>query len=239
MYQSAVEKIKRSIFPIFFVKEEGVNSQIGVSGTGFFIDDKGHFITALHVITDAPYGAFFQYRGNIPDHIINPPQIITEVYRDPIRDIFLGKINVSGTIPVSITLDKPKAGKSVCLCGYPLAELSVNVDGSINVGNVRQYWQPTYIIDSIPITDNSKNYVGFMTQDISLNGMSGGPVFDIDGLVHGVDTAFIHREIPQKDKPAIQVFNGVALENASIGDVYSMVIGQHQTVLKKINYNVV
>ncbi len=223
MYQNAVEKIKKSIFPIFFVKEEGINTQIGVSGTGFFIDDKGHFITALHVIIDSPLGAFFQYRGCIPNHIVNPPQRITEVYRDPIRDIFLGKINISETIPVSIILDKPKAGKSVCLCGYPLAQLSVNVDGSINVGNVRQYWQPTYIIDAITITDNGKNYLGFMTQDISLNGMSGGPVFDTDGHVHGVDTAFIHREIPQKDKPAIQVFNGVALENASITDVYSII----------------
>ena len=223
MYQNAVEKIKRSIFPIFFVKEEGLNTQIGVSGTGFFIDNKGHFITALHVITEAPIGALFQYRGNIPDHIINPPQLITEVYRDPIRDVFLGKINISGTIPVSIIADKPKAGKSVCLCGYPLAQLSINVDGSINVGNVRQYWQPTYIIDSITVSDNGKKYVGFMTQDISLNGMSGGPVFDMEGFVHGVDTAFIHREIPQKDKPAIQVFNGVALENASITDVYSLI----------------
>ena len=223
MYQNAIEKIKESIFPIFFVKEEGQNTTFGVSGTGFFINENGFFITALHVITEAPRGAFFQYRGNIPDHVMNPPHIIREVYRDPLRDIFLGKIDISGTIPVSLIVDKPKAGKSVCLCGYPLAQLSINVDGSLNVGNVRQYWQPTYIIDSITITDNGKNYVGFMTQDISLNGMSGGPVFDMDGIVHGVDTAFIHREIPQKDKPAIQVFNGVALENASIRDVYSIV----------------
>lgn len=62
-----------------------------------------------------------------------------------------------------------------------------------------------------------------MTQDISLNGMSGGPVFDTDGVVHGVDTAFVQREIPQKDKPAIQVFNGIALENASIADVFAKI----------------
>lgn len=63
-----------------------------------------------------------------------------------------------------------------------------------------------------------------MTQDISLNGMSGGPVFDIEGIVHGIDTAFITREIPQKEnKPSIQVFNGIALENASIPDVYARI----------------
>jgi S1-C subfamily serine protease len=196
---------------------------MGVTGTGFFIDDKGHFLTALHVITEAPVNSVFQYRGNIPDHIVNPPVVITEIYRDSIRVIFLGKINIANTTPVAIVLDRPKAGKSICLCGYPLAQLSINPDGSINVSAVRQYWQPTCIIDAVTVADNGKNYIGFMTQDISLNGMSGGPVFDIDGIVHGIDTAFVQREIPQKDKPAIQVFNGIALENASIVDVYAKI----------------
>jgi S1-C subfamily serine protease len=223
MYQSAIEKIKKSIFPLFFVSTDGQNTQMGVSGTGFFIDDNGHFLTALHVITESPANSVFQYRGNIPGHIINPPEVIIEIYRDPIRDIFLGKINIANTIPVATILDRPKAGKSICLCGYPLAQLSQNPDGSINVSAVRQYWQPTFIIDAVNVADNGKNYIGFMTQDISLNGMSGGPVFDTDGFVHGIDTAFVQREIPQKDKPAIQVINGIALENASIADVYSKI----------------
>ncbi len=223
MYQSAIEKIKKSIFPIFFVSTNDGNMQIGVGGTGFFIDTKGHFLTALHVLTEAPTNSIFQYRGNIPDHIVNPPEVITEIYRDAVRDIFLGKLNIANTTPVDILLDRPKAGKSICLCGYPLAQISQNPNGSINVNAVRQYWQPTYIIDAVTVTDNGKNYIGFMTQDISLNGMSGGPVFDTDGIVHGIDTAFMHREIPQKDKPAIQVFNGIALENASIADVYAKI----------------
>jgi S1-C subfamily serine protease len=223
MYQVAIEKIKKSIFPIFFISADGQNTQIGVSGTGFFIDDQGHFLTALHVISEAPVNSTFQYRGNIPDHIVNPPENIAEIYRDPIRDIFLGKINIQGTTPVATILERPKPGKSICLCGYPLAQLSQNPDGSLNVGAVRQYWQPTFIIDAVTVADNGKNYIGFMTQDISLNGMSGGPVFDTDGIVHGIDTAFVQREIPQKDKPAIQVFNGIALENASIADVYAKI----------------
>ena len=223
MYQNAIEKIKKSIFPIFFFTTDGQNTQMGVSGTGFFIDDKGHFLTALHVITEKPANSVFQYRGNIPDHIVNPPEVITEIYRDPVRDIFLGKINITGTTPVASILDRPKAGKSICLCGYPLAQLSQNPDGSINVSAVRQYWQPTFIIDAVTVADNGKNYIGFMTQDISLNGMSGGPAFDTEGVVHGIDTAFVQREIPQMDKPAIQVFNGIALENASIADVYAKI----------------
>jgi S1-C subfamily serine protease len=223
MYQAAIEKIKNSIFPIFYTLAQGQDTQIGVSGTGFFIDDRGHFLTALHVITDCPLNAVIEYRGNIPDHIQNPPERITEIFRDPVRDIFLGKINLANTSPVAFILDRPKPGKAVCLCGYPLAQLSINPDGSLNVSAVRQYWQPTYVIDAVTVADMGKNYIGFMTQDTSLNGMSGGPVFDTDGIVHGIDTAFLQREIPQKDKPAIQVFNGIALENASIPDVFARV----------------
>jgi S1-C subfamily serine protease len=223
MYQAAIEKIKNSIFPLFYTLAQGQNTQIGVSGTGFFIDDKGHFLTALHVITDCPPNSTIEYRGNIPDHIQNPPLRITEVFRDPVRDIYLGKIDLAITSPVAFILDRPKAGKAVCLCGYPLAQLSINPDGSLNVSAVRQYWQPTFVIDAVTVADHGKNYIGFMTQDTSLNGMSGGPVFDTDGIVHGIDTAFLQREIPQKDKPAIQVFNGIALENASIPDVFGMV----------------
>ena len=212
MYQSAIEKIKQSIFPLFFVSVNGPQTQIGVSGTGFFISNEGHFLTALHVITEAPANASFEYRGNIPDHIINPAEKVTELYRDPVRDIFLGKLNLKGTVPVKAAFDKPKPGKSICLCGYPLAQLFVNPDGGINVGSVRQYWQPTFIIDTLTVTDGGKNYVGFLTQDISLNGMSGGPVFDFEGIVHGIDTAFLQREIPQKDKPAIQVFKTLLLK---------------------------
>ncbi len=224
MYQIAIEKIKNSIFPIFFTTNQGISSQIGVIGTGFFIDEIGHFLTALHVITDAPANSSFQYRGIIPDSVSNPPQQITEIYRDPVRDIFLGKINITETSPVSFKLDKPKAGMSVCLSGYPLAQLSQNPDSSLNVSHVRRYWQPTFIIDAVTVTDNGKNYLGFMTQDTSLNGMSGGPVFDIKGDVYGIDTAFIQREIPQKNKLAIQVFNGIAVENATISDVYERIL---------------
>jgi S1-C subfamily serine protease len=224
MYQAAIEKIKKSIFPIFYKSVQEETIQIGVSGTGFFISNQGHFITALHVITQTPANSTIQYSGNIPHHIINPPHPITEIYRDPLRDIFLGKINFIETTPVTFVLSKPNIGKSVCLCGYPLAKLVKNLDGSINVDAVRQYWQPTFIIDIITVSDTGKNYPGFLTQHTSLNGMSGAPVFDTSGVVYGIDTAFLQRRIPQKNKPAIQVFNGIAIENASIADVYAKII---------------
>ena len=224
MYQHSIAQIKNSIFPVFFQSIQGPTTQIGVSGTGFFIDDQGHFITAHHVTTDVPPNSTLLYLGNVPDNVISPVKIV-EVFSDPVRDIFLGKVETGGLPPVKLSFDKPKVGKNVCLCGYPLAQLIQNSDGSINVGNVRQYWQPTFIIDGITASTNGKNYIGFMTQDTSLNGMSGGPVFDADGIVYGVDIAMLTREIPQKDRVPISVHNGVDIENITIQDI-----------LEKINF---
>lgn len=222
MYQQSIGQIKNSIFPVFFQTIQGPTIQIGVSGTGFFIDNEGHFITAHHVTTEVPPDSTLLYLGNVPDNVIAPVKIM-EIFSDPIRDIFLGKVESGGLPPVKLSFEKPKIGKPVCLCGYPLAQLFQNPDGSINVVNVRQYWQPTFVIDSITANNNGRNYLGFMTHDTSLNGMSGGPVFDTDGTVYGVDVAMLTREIPQKDKGPFIVNNGVVIENITIKDIYEKI----------------
>lgn len=222
MYQSAFEKIRKSIFPIFHQSVQGPLTHVGVSGTGFFIDDQGHFITAHHVISDIPPNSSLLYLGNVPDHVM-PPVKIVEIYSDPARDIFLGKVESGGLAPVQLSFEKPKIGKQVCLCGYPLAQLFNDPNGSINVSNVRQYWQPTFIIDGITANNNGRIYQGFMTQDTSLNGMSGGPVFDPEGIVFGIDVAMLTREIPQKDRPSIMVHNGIVIENVTVKDVYEKI----------------
>ena len=65
MYQHSIAQIKNSIFPVFFQSIQGPTTQIGVSGTGFFIDDQGHFITAHHVTTDVPPNSTLLYLGNV------------------------------------------------------------------------------------------------------------------------------------------------------------------------------
>lgn len=222
MYQESFEKIKKSIFPIFYQSIQGDITQIGVSGTGFFIDDFGHFITAHHVTTDIPPNSTLLYLGNVPDHVITPVKII-KIFSDPERDIYLGKVEKGGLTPVKLSFEKSKIGKNVCLCGYPLAQLLKDQNGSINVSNVRIYWQPTYIIDGITAENNGKKYSGFMTQHTSLNGMSGGPVFDLNGNVCGIDVAMLSREIPQSNRPALQIDNGIVVENSTIIDIYKMI----------------
>ena len=217
MYQKAIAKIKRSIFPLFFRQIKDDNTSIGVSGTGFFINEYGYFITANHVIREAPDGAEILYAGNVPHNVLQPVQV-EEVFSDPKNDIYIGY--VENKLPaVSLLYDRTAIGTSVCLCGYPMAQIKQNPDGTINVLNVRQYWQPTYAIDEANVNDSGKQYRGFITQDTSLRGMSGGPVFDLNGNVHGIDVATVTRNIPLQNGENMPVHNGVVLGLHSIQDV--------------------
>ena len=211
MYQDAIAQVRESIFPVFFQVRRDEGAQIGVSGTGFFINDEGHFITAFHVISDVPQGARVLYVGNVPRTPLAQPVELEEVWSDATRDVFIGRV-AEGQLPrVSLSAEPPRPGKSVCLCGYPLARLTQNSDGSINVANVREYWQPTFVIDGVRVDINQRHYVGFMTQHTSLRGMSGGPVFDPEGLVCGMDVATLTRRIPEPNGRETVVPNGVAL----------------------------
>ena len=54
MFADAVAKLTASIFPIFYTYGEGQDVAIEVCGTGFFVDDRGHFLTADHIMNCAP-----------------------------------------------------------------------------------------------------------------------------------------------------------------------------------------
>lgn len=173
MYQRSINRVRKSIFPIFWQKIVGQNISVGTTGTGFFINKDGHFITALHVINEAPVNSTLLYFGNIPDKI-NEPVAIKEVYRDPTRDLYVGKVDKDGLPPLPFSFRAPKVGTSICLCGYPLAELSFLPNGTLQVGGVRQYWQPTHIIDNQHFDKDGKKFDCFFTQHVALPGMSGG-----------------------------------------------------------------
>lgn len=214
MFSEAVEIVRESIFPIFFRFKQGNLIKLGVSGTGFFVSDKGVCVTANHVITDVPQGSELLYAGNVPEKVIQPVKI-REVYKDAIKDVFVGKV----TRPLQklkLSDQKPRAGTSVCLCGYPMAQIKQNSDKSINVGSVRKYWQPTFVIDNLQITKDGRQIKGFMVQHTSLRGMSGGPVFNIKGEVCGVDVATLTRQIPEQGRTPTVVRNGAVMGTAQV-----------------------
>lgn len=233
MFTKSIQQVRKSIFPLFYFDNMGSHGSLG---TGFFIDDEGHFLTANHVVEALPPGKILSYLGNIPNSSFKskkpiPIQILAQ---DKRNDLAMGKIEFEKLPPLEFSENEALIGQSIALCGYPLPKISTkkytkekNLIGlKIDVSQVRQYWQPTMKMDRIQKNSFfNKPFDSFITQHPSLPGMSGGPIFDLDGKVVGVNTANATRQIHRKTLP-LRVENGIGIE---LSEVKSFV----QQVLKK------
>lgn len=191
MFVKAIKKAKGSMFPIFSWKQEGATATVGVSGTGFFINPDGYFISVAHIFDNPDPHTKYYYMGLLPDLVQNPFQEITEITRDDSQDIFVGKINITNNDYFNLANQLPLEGKSVCIAGYPLASISFSDSGILQLGGVRRYFQPSFVLDIAKLnSDNGQGIIrehdGFLVRDAGLFGMSGGPVFDRLGKVLGI-----------------------------------------------------
>jgi len=223
MFTDSIQTVRKSIFPIFFTGKNGTHGSLG---TGFFIDQKGHFLTASHVINAKPVDAQFAYLGNIPNKnfVSKKPIPIKIIMQNDQLDLALGKIDHEILPPLSFAKEEAKIGQSISLCGYPLPHIKakpISNDGNtvgvnIDVTQVRQYWQPTMKMDRIRKNSfYNKPFDSFITQHPSLPGMSGGPIFDLQARVVGVNTANATRKI-QRSNTTISVENGIGIELAEV-----------------------
>lgn len=219
MYEEAIIRISKSIFPVFYKLQINGITTVGISGTAFFINDEGHFITSTQTAEDVPAGAKLLYAGNLPHTSLDHPLEIEEVHRNQLKFIYIGKVPKSHLPGLRFTKQLSGPGKSVCLSGYPLAELIINPDESVNLSNVRQYWKPTIVIDSIEAAINHGTQAGFITEHSSLRGMTGGPAFDTEGTVCGIDITTYLREIPEPNGGKTYVRNGVIIGTIKIRDL--------------------
>src|SRR5215212_11011322 len=211
MFADAVAKLTASIFPIFFAYEHDDGATMGVSGTGFFVDDSGLFVTVDHIMNCAPAGSTYYCYGNLPDELIGPALEIEPVASDPGRDLYLGRVGREHVQAVDLSAQAVRAGDSVCLAGYPMAELSIKPDGGV-LANVRRYWQPTFVIDATQAVVDGRVYDGYLVGHPCFSGMSGGPVFDVDGKVRGMAVATLTRTEPELKGDPIVVRNGIVLD---------------------------
>lgn len=225
MFTESINKVSKSIFPIF----NYANNGCGVLGTGFFIDDQGHFLTAAHVINALPNGQKLGYLGNIPlanfkGKKFNPVSIVKI---DADKDLALGKIDVELLAPLKFAAHKAALGQSISLCGYPLPMIQITnknmnmnkelVGLNFDVSSVRQYWQPTIKMDEFkPDFILNKKFRSFITQHAALPGMSGGPIFDIKGHVIGLTSAVWPRKVPVNQTQHIDIPNGIGVELTEI-----------------------
>lgn len=215
MFADAVARLAASIFPVFYAYEKNDELVVSVSGTGFFVDDTGLFVTGDHIMNCAPAGAQYYYFGNLPDEMLQPPLEIERVASDPGRDLFLGRVRREGLRAAELAGEAVRPGDAVCLSGYPMAEVSATADGGF-VANVRRYWQPTFVLDVTQAVVGHRVFDGYLVGHPCLSGMSGAPVFDVEGRVRGMAAATVTRTEPTLDGDPIVVRNGIVLDREHI-----------------------
>lgn len=140
-------------------------------GSGFVIDDQGHIVTNNHVIEGADL-----IEVSFPNGDTYEAELIG---RDPATDIAVLKIEASADIPAVPWGDSDAAevGEWVIAIGNPFG-----YSGSVAAG----------IISARNRDISSGAYDDFIQTDVAINkGNSGGPLFNMDGEVIGVNTAIL------------------------------------------------
>ncbi|HTH98673.1 MAG TPA: Do family serine endopeptidase [Stellaceae bacterium] len=138
-------------------------------GSGFIIDPRGYIVTNNHVIGDAEkVTVIFQDDSRHTAKIIG---------KDDKSDLALLKIDAPKPLPY-VTLgdsDNERVGDWVIAVGDPFG-----LGGTVTKGIISARGRP--------IEDSS--YVDFLQIDAAINkGNSGGPTFNLDGQVIGINTA--------------------------------------------------
>lgn len=192
MFVKAIKTAKKAMFPIFRLEHVSQTQiKLLVVGSGFFINRCGHFITVSHIFDNPNQQTSFRYWGQLPEQVINPPLIINEVDRNDDFDIFIGRVDISSPGFFWFSKHKPDIGRSVCISGFPLAQIGMNPQGGPDLGGVRRYFQPSFVLDhAVMRSDNGfgriRTHDGFLVRDLGLFGMSGGPIFNVSGKVVGM-----------------------------------------------------
>jgi serine protease Do len=153
-----------------FEVPRGTRPQLAqAEGSGFFIDAEGHIVTNNHVIDDAE---------KITVRLTDGTELeATLIGTDPGTDLAVLKVEAQrGQRYVRFTEDANlRVGDWVLAVGNPFG-----LGGTVTSG----------IVSAIGRDNNFGNYNDFIQIDASINrGNSGGPTFDLNGRVVGVNTA--------------------------------------------------
>ena len=139
-------------------------------GSGFILDAQGFVITNEHVVADAD-----EVKVRLSDE---REYVASVVGTDERTDVALLKIEAPAALP-SLTLadsDAVRVGEEVMAVGNPFG-----LGGTVTTGIVSATGRDIRI---------GGPYVDYIQTDAAINrGNSGGPLFDMDGRVIGVNTA--------------------------------------------------
>jgi serine protease Do len=144
-------------------------SRIASLGSGFIIDPSGLIVTNAHVIANAD-----QITVTLSDDTVLQAQVIG---RDSVTDLALLKVEPKAPLPAAAWGDstKAKVGDWVLAIGNPFG-----LGGTVTAG----------IISATARDIHSGPYDDYLQTDASINrGNSGGPMFNLQGEVIGINTA--------------------------------------------------
>jgi hypothetical protein len=226
MFVKAIKIAKNAMFPIFrFEQINPTQAKVLVVGSGFFVNQRGYFVSVSHLFDNPTPETTFCYCGQLPDKVTNQPLKINEVAKNDDYDIFIGIIEIRSLNFFYLSKRCPEIGKSICISGYPLAQIQNNPQGGLELGGVRRYFQPSFVLDhsiwkSENIHGRIRTHDGFSVRDFGLYGMSGGPVFDIKGTVFGIQGSVTQPRVSEGGSgQSITVQNAVAIRSALILDL--------------------
>lgn len=168
--QNSAQLREPEVLP-FAVQKSGAGSASRSLGSGFVIDASGLIVTNNHVIEGARQIVVGFHDGS--------RRIGTVVGRDAKTDIAL--LRVAGALPLASAAfgnsDEAKAGDWVLAIGNPYG-----LGGSVSVG----------IVSARNRQLDAELYDDFIQTDAAINhGNSGGPLFDMEGHVIGLNSAML------------------------------------------------
>ena len=166
----------RQMFGVSQEKAEITNIERDI-GTGFIISEDGLIVTNKHVVSEV--GA--KYKVVIgKDETVE----VVNIYRDPINDLAIIKVNKTGLKPVEMgDSSKLKVGQTVIAIGTALGEFRSTVTKGVISGLGRGITAGGFGVVMEKLED-------VIQVDAAINsGNSGGPLFDSSGKVIGVNVA--------------------------------------------------
>ena len=146
-------------------------------GSGFIVSSDGLIVTNKHVVNIPGKYKVITHDGKKYD--------VESIYRDPVNDIAIVKINAIGLKPVEMgDSSKIKVGQLVVAVGTPLGEFRGSVTKGIVSGIGRG------ITTGSPFEEFAEKLDDVIQTDAAINpGNSGGPLVNSSAQVIGVNTA--------------------------------------------------
>ena len=156
-------------------RQQNVDQNIG---SGFIISSDGLIITNKHVVSDSD--ATYKVLSND-----NKKYDITKIYRDPLNDLAILKINATGLKPLKLgSSNNLKLGQMAIAIGTPLGEFTNTVTVGIISGLGRG------ITAGSPFEGYVEKLDNVIQTDAAINpGNSGGPLLNSKGQAVGVNVA--------------------------------------------------